>query len=218
VAKPSRSDVGDALYSADGEVRHCGMRWRLIRRRRGCGIVVVGFCVFQKLPLVAAADVVQMLCATGEKHPDLVVPAESMFRREGGLHTYASNHSLAQAHDNPHCADRAQQREDHKTCRWAPYRQILTQDVGDSGFRRSGHRGHRQGRLRSGGQQGGGETLAPGMGGGGLVGTELGVLVASKLTTDIGSSSRSQEVIAPTAVRARLRGPRRLFAGFRARR
>jgi hypothetical protein len=90
--------------------------------------------------------------------------------------------------------------------------------VGDSGFRRSGHRGHRQGGLCCGGQQGGGETLAPGMGDGGLVGTELGVLVASKLTTDIGSSSRSQEVIAPAAVRARLRGPRRLFAGFRARR
>jgi hypothetical protein len=90
--------------------------------------------------------------------------------------------------------------------------------VGDSGFRRSGHRGHRQGGLCCGGQQGGGETLAPGMGDGGLVGTELGGLVASKLTTGIGCSSRSQEVIAPAAVRARLRGPRRLFAGFRARR
>jgi hypothetical protein len=31
VAKPSRSDVEDALYSADPEVRHCGMRWRLMR-------------------------------------------------------------------------------------------------------------------------------------------------------------------------------------------
>ena len=29
VAKPSRSDVEDALYSADREVRHCRMRWRL---------------------------------------------------------------------------------------------------------------------------------------------------------------------------------------------
>jgi hypothetical protein len=36
VAKPSRSDVEDALYSADREVRHCGMRSRLISRRRGC--------------------------------------------------------------------------------------------------------------------------------------------------------------------------------------
>jgi hypothetical protein len=31
-----RSDVDDALYSADRKVGHCGMRWRLIRRRRGC--------------------------------------------------------------------------------------------------------------------------------------------------------------------------------------
>jgi hypothetical protein len=27
VAKPLRSDVEDALYSTDREVRHCGMRW-----------------------------------------------------------------------------------------------------------------------------------------------------------------------------------------------
>jgi hypothetical protein len=36
VAKPSHSDVEDALYAADREVTHCGMRWRLIRGRRGC--------------------------------------------------------------------------------------------------------------------------------------------------------------------------------------
>jgi haloacetate dehalogenase len=35
---------------------------------------------------------------------------------------------------------------------WAPYRQILTQEVGDSGFGRSGHRGHGQRRLCCGGQ------------------------------------------------------------------
>ena len=35
-----RGDVEDALYAADRAVRQCGMRWRLIRRRRGwwdCG-------------------------------------------------------------------------------------------------------------------------------------------------------------------------------------
>jgi hypothetical protein len=32
VAKPSRSDVEDALYPADREVRRCGLRWRLSGR------------------------------------------------------------------------------------------------------------------------------------------------------------------------------------------
>ena len=50
--------------------------------------------------------------------------------------------ALAEAHGEPHRSGGTQQRQHHEVCRRVSYRQILTEEMGDSGFGGTGHGGH----------------------------------------------------------------------------
>jgi hypothetical protein len=90
-------------------------------------------------------------------------------------HADRGEEALAEAHHEPDRADSAQQRQRNETWWRASYREVLAQQVGDSGLSRSAHGGHGHSGLGSGRQQRGGECLTAGVVDGRPVGIKFGV-------------------------------------------